>query len=79
MARKVKNCYGCPADIGTGCLLNYERDAVFEYIRGPKGCGHITVYSPKICCHKPKTQKEFFNRWIKLNLMNRNNYDTKNN
>ena len=62
MTYKVKNCYGCPAHTDSKCLLDYERDAVNCNINGPKGGGHITIYSPKECCHKPKTQKEFFKR-----------------
>lgn len=63
MVRKVKNCYGCPADGGAiGCLLKYERNKVFENIVGPKGLGCLTIYSPKECCHKPKTVKEFAKR-----------------
>lgn len=63
MARKVKNCYGCPADGGEiGCLLKHERNIKYENIKTPKGLGHVTVYSPKECCHKPKTMKEFAKR-----------------
>lgn len=68
MTRKVKNCYGCPADSGNiGCLLRYERNEEHPYIKGPKGYAHVTVYSPKECCHKPKTVKEFVKRWRMLN------------
>lgn len=64
MTRKVKNCYGCPADGGaTGCLLKHERNKVFENVVGPKGGGHIIIYSPKECCHKPKTIKKFSKRF----------------
>lgn len=63
MTRKVKNCYGCLADGGaTGCLLKHKRNKVFENIIGPKGLGCIMVYSPKECCHKPKTTREFAKR-----------------
>lgn len=63
MVRKVENCYGCPADGGaTGCLLRHERNIKYENIKGPKGLCHITIYSPKECCHKPKTMKEFAKR-----------------
>ena len=61
--RKVKNCYGCHAHTDSKCLLDYERDAVNCNINGPKGGGHITIYSPKECCHKPKTYKEFTMRF----------------
>lgn len=63
MARKVENCYGCPADGGaTGCLLRYKRNIRYENMKGPKGLACITIYSPKECCHKPKTMKEFAKR-----------------
>ena len=63
MTYKVKNCYSCPAHTDIGCLLGYERDAVNCNINGPKGSGHITIYSPKQGCHKPKTIKEFSKRF----------------
>ena len=63
MTYKAKNCYNCPAHTDSKCLLDYERYAVNCNIKGPKGSGHITIYSPKECCHKPRTQKEFFKRW----------------
>ena len=63
MAYKVKNCYGCPAHTDSKCLLDYERNAVNCNINGPKGGGHITIHSPKECCHKPKTIKEFLERF----------------
>lgn len=62
MVRKVKNCYGCPAHTDSKCLLGYERNNVYENVKGPKGIGHIVIYSPKTCCHKPKTVKEFSKR-----------------
>ena len=56
MARKVENCYGCPADGGaTGCLLRHKRNIRYENMKGPKGLACIT-------CHKPKTMKEFAKR-----------------
>lgn len=45
--RKAKDCYGCPAHTDSKCLLGYERDAVNCNINGPKGGGHITIYSLK--------------------------------
>ena len=59
MARKVKNCYSCPAHTDGCCLLGYERTQENCNIIGPKGMGHVTICSPKECCHKPKTIKEF--------------------
>lgn len=59
---KVKNCYDCPAHTTTNCLLGYTRDRQFINVAGPKGLGHIEIYSPKSCCHKPRTQKEFIKR-----------------
>lgn len=60
MVRKVKNCYGCPADGGaTGCLLKYKRDERYERFNKV----NLLIYSPKECCHKPKTVKEFIRRW----------------
>ena len=65
MTRKAKNCYGCPAETifdyqerSTYCLLNYERVQEIVFVKG------ITTYrySPKECCHKPKTVKEFSKR-----------------
>lgn len=66
MVRKVENCYGCPADGIIGCLLGYERNKKYENMRGPRGLGCITIYSPKECCHKPKTVKEFAKRLKEL-------------
>ena len=63
MPRKAKSCYNCSAHTDSTCLLGYERDAVNCNINGPKGGGHITIYSPKQCCHKPKTVKEFSMRF----------------
>ena len=65
MVRKTKSCYGCPAHTESICLLGYKRTTTNCNIIGPKGGGHLTVYSPVECCHKPKTQKEFFKRWSK--------------
>ena len=62
MSNKVKNCYGCPAHTESLCLLGYKRNESNCNIKGYKGGGHVTIYSPKICCHKPKTQKEFIQR-----------------
>ena len=67
MSCKVKDCYGCPADGIDCCLLGYDRILKYEYFIGPKGGGHHKVYSPKECCHKPKTIKEFTKRWGKYN------------
>lgn len=57
--RKVKNCYGCPADNGRcGCLLKYERVGKYEIFNKVS----LLIYSPVKCCHKPKSVKEFFKR-----------------
>ena len=65
MPRKVKSCYGCPAestfDYETGakrCLLNYDRERQVLIVYGVI----VYKYSPKTCCHKPKTVKEYFKR-----------------
>ena len=67
--RKVKNCYGCPANDSIGCLLGYERNETNKNVNFEGRCGHITIYSPKICCHKPKSVKDFFNRWQEVRRM----------
>ena len=67
MARKAKSCYDCPAHTDGCCLLGYERTQENCNITGPKGMGHVTIYSPKQCCHKPKTVKEFSKRLKELN------------
>ena len=66
MSCKVKDCYGCPADGIDCCLLGYDRILKYEYFIGPKGGGHHKVYSPKECCHKPKTIKEFTKTYYPL-------------
>ena len=65
MSRKAKSCYNCPAHTESYCLLGYQRNYVFENVKGPKGIGHIVICSPKECCHKPKTVKEFSKRYAK--------------
>lgn len=57
--RKAKSCYNCIAhnvnNIGNNngiCLLGY--DMVYNSQTG--------LYSPKECCHKPKSVKEFVKR-----------------
>lgn len=59
MTRKARNCYNCIAFSynskyrqNGGCLLGYEQtyDSAKDF------------YIPKECCHKPRTQKEFFKR-----------------
>ena len=61
MVRKAKSCYNCPAHSlnnrrsnNGGCLLGYS--LVYDKI--------TDMYSPKECCHKPKTVKEFSKRWL---------------
>lgn len=58
--RKAKSCYNCIAFSynnrrynNGGCLLGY--DVTYNSI--------TDLYSPKECCHKPKTYKEFTRRF----------------
>ena len=58
--RKAKNCYNCIAFSynnrrynNGGCLLGYN--VTYNFI--------TDLYSPKECCHKPKTYKEFTRRF----------------
>lgn len=67
--RKVKNCYGCPAHDTTGCLLGFERNETIKNIKLGGLSGYITIYSPKICCHKPKSVKDFFKKWQEVKRM----------
>ena len=60
MSRKAKSCYNCIAFSfnnrhcnNGGCLLGY--DVIYNPI--------TDLYSPKECCHKPKTIKEFSKRF----------------
>ena len=70
MPIKAKSCYRCPAesifDYQTGatcCLLNYNREEQVLIVNGVV----VYKYSPKECCHKPKTIKEFSKRLKELN------------
>ena len=58
--RKAKSCYNCIAFNynnrrcnNGGCLLGY--DVTYN--------STTDLYSPKECCHKPKTYKEFTRRF----------------
>lgn len=67
--RKVKDCYGCPAHTNICCLLGFERNKTNKNVNfgGIRGC--VTIYSPKICCHKPKSSKYFFKKWQEVRRM----------
>ena len=59
MPRKANSCYNCPAHNynnrhcnNGSCLLGYDLTYNTK----------IDSYSPKECCHKPKTIKEFLKR-----------------
>lgn len=64
--RKAKSCYSCPVHTDSGCSLGYKRNISSCNVKGTKGLGHTAIYSPEVCCHKPKTQKEFFRRLKRL-------------
>lgn len=57
--KKVKHCYGCYAYknghtyYGDYCGLGYETERDKNF-----------MLTPKKCCNKPKTLKEFFDRLI---------------
>lgn len=58
--RKAKSCYSCIAFSynnrhcnNGGCLLGYEQ--LYDSVKD--------MYSPKECCYKPRTLKEFSRRF----------------
>lgn len=54
--RKAKSCSGCPAFSMNYCTLGYKTE-VYEWWGGS-----IPLTRPVVCCNKPKTVKEYYDR-----------------
>lgn len=57
MSRKAKTCCGCYANELDTCTLGYEVE-LYDLSWGAK------AVRPIVCCHKPKTLKEYYDRLI---------------